>query len=69
VGLLGEQFWIDEADPITLYAVRSWEVLIASPDLYVVRVESSTREGIPIIRLWRICLRGNKIKSVEPDQD
>jgi len=67
MGLSDPMYWADDAESVSLYAVRSWEIVNGVGDsLRIVRIESSTQDGVPIIRLWRIRLDGGKIISAQP---
>jgi len=67
MGLSDPMYWAGDAEPVSLYAVRSWEIVNRVDDsLRIVRIESSTQDGVPIIRLWRIRLNDGKIISVQP---
>ena len=46
----GTEYWFDGVSPPQLFAVRSWEFV----DHTWVRIESSTKGGIPVSNLWDI---------------
>lgn len=60
-GRYGLQYWADPSRATRLFAPASWDILetaVSGVDATaLIRVESSTRGGIPIRRLWSINLR------------
>ena len=57
----GLDYWATDADPIQLYAVRDYQSLGCSGSPYAVvtcrfRIDSSTKGGFPIIKVWAIDL-------------
>ena len=77
-GKSGREYWPfslkarQYVTPVRFYAVRSWEIVDAPTDLNLtVRIESSTKGGLPIIKLWEVNLDddGWKIRSVDEKID
>lgn len=67
-GREGRQYWAHDASPVRLYAVQSYEVLdMVPPDLFMVRIHSSTREGLPIVRNYQIGVRSGSIYGMAAD--
>lgn len=64
-GLSGEDYFCDKDFVTTFFAVRNYEIVDDLEGIginYTVRVESSTRGGIPIIKLWSISVLEEKGK-------
>ena len=65
-GKSGNEYWATSfkfkgkampVTPVMFYAVRSWKIVDTLGDKYfTVRIESSTKGGQPIIKLWEMCL-------------
>ncbi|MFH1922751.1 MAG: hypothetical protein ABIP48_23045 [Planctomycetota bacterium] len=67
-GRSGREYWATSPD--MFYAVRSWEIVdtqvIGSFAEVTVRIESSTKGGQPIVKLWEVRLNGDaKIYDVD----
>jgi len=57
-------YWEPGVKPATLYAVQSYEIVGPNPDGFWVRIHSSTYEGLPIVRLYAVCVRNQKIYAI-----
>lgn len=60
----GHEFWRD-AEPVSLYAVTGWEILRAESGSITVRVDSSNAAGMPVRKLWRIDVAGDRTQSIQ----
>jgi hypothetical protein len=59
----GFEYWQPDAyKPFTLYAVSSYEIMdTPSPSRCIVRIQSATRSGQPIVRLYAVTVFDGKI--------
>ena len=71
----GSEYWatsskVNGKPPVMFYAVRSWEIVDAICDInFTVRIESSTKGGQPIIKLWEVWSYDGKISGVDEKID